>query len=69
VPRPWQKPQQGLSPQRVQQNLKPILVLIGSPSRPAKAGGKWPGWPKGQRRPLKVRYPVVKKHPTAAKAA
>ena len=66
VPLPWQKPQQRLTPQRVQQSLKPIFALIGSPSRPPKQRGNPPGWPKGKRRTPKVRHPVVKKHPTAA---
>lgn len=67
VPLPWQKPQRRLTPQRVQQSLKPIFALIGSPARLPKQRGKSPGWPKGKRRTPKVRYPVVKKHPTAAK--
>jgi len=69
VPLPWQKPQQRLTPQRVQQSLKPIFALIGSPARPPKQRGKSPGWPKGKRRTRKVRHPVVKKHPTVAKTA
>jgi hypothetical protein len=69
VPLPWQKPQQHLTPQRVQQSLKPIFALIGSPARPPKQRGKSPGWPKGKRRTSKVRHPVVKKHPTVAKTA
>jgi hypothetical protein len=69
TPLPWQKPQQCLTPQRVQQSLKPIFALIGSPSRVPKQRGKSPGWPKGKRRSPKTRFPVVKKHPTAAKTA
>jgi len=69
TPLPWQKPQQRLTPQRVQQSLQPIFALIGSPARPPKQRGKSPGWPKGKRRTPKVRHPVVKKHPTAAKTA
>jgi len=69
VPLPWQKPQQRLTPQRVQQSLKPIFALISSPSRPPKQRGKSPGWPKGKRRTPKARFPVVKKHPTVAKTA
>jgi hypothetical protein len=69
TPLPWQKPQQRLTPQRVQQSLKPIFALIGSPARPPKQRGKSPGWPKGKRRTPKVRHPVVKKHPTVAKTA
>jgi hypothetical protein len=69
MPLPWQKPQQHLTPQRVQQSLKPIFALIGSPARPPKQRGKSPGWPKGKRRTPKVRHAVVKKHPTVAKTA
>jgi hypothetical protein len=69
VPLPWQKPQQRLTPQRVQQSLRPIFALIGSPSRPPKQRGKAPGWPKGKRRAPKVHFPVVKKHPTVVKTA
>jgi hypothetical protein len=69
TPLPWQKPQQRLTPQRVQQSLKPIFALIGSPARSPKQRGKSPGWPKGKRRTPKVRHPVVKKHPTVAKTA
>ena len=69
VPLPWQKPQLRLTPQRVQQSLKPIFALIGSPARPPKQRGKSPGWPTGKRRTPKVRFPVVKKHPTVAKTA
>jgi len=69
TPLPWQKPQQRLTPQRVQQSLKPIFALIGSPARLPKQRGKSPGWPKGKRRTPKVRHPVAKKHPTVAKTA
>jgi len=69
MPLPWQKPQQGLTPQRVQQSIRPIFALIGSPARPPKRRGKAPGWPHGRRRTPKKRYPVVKKHPIAAQTA
>lgn len=69
APLPWQKPQQSLTPQRVQQSLQPIFALIGSPARPPKLRGKAPGWPQGKRRAPKQRYPVVKKKPVAAKTA
>jgi hypothetical protein len=49
-PLPWQKPQQRLTPQRVQQSLQPIFALIGSPARPPKKRGKAPGWPQGRQR-------------------
>ena len=68
-PLPWQKPQQHLTPQRVQQSLLPIFAQIGSPARPPKKRGNALGWPKGKRRTRKPRYSVVKKQPTAAKTA
>lgn len=69
APLPWQKPQQRLTPQRVQQSLQPIFALIGSPARPPKKRGKAPGWPQGRQRTPKQRYSVVKKTPVAAKTA
>jgi hypothetical protein len=68
-PLPWQKPQQRLTPQRVQQSLQPIFALIGSPARPPKKRGNAPGWPQGRQRSSKQRYAVVKKTPVAAKTA
>jgi hypothetical protein len=68
-PLPWQKPQQRLTPQRVQQSIRPIFWLIGSPARPPKMRGKAPGWPPGRQRVLKPRFAVVKKTPTAAQTA
>jgi hypothetical protein len=61
-PWPWQKAQSQLTPQRVQQSLRPIFALIGSPTRPPKMRGKSPGWPRGRHRTPKQRYAVVKKH-------
>jgi hypothetical protein len=69
LPLPWQKPQPRLTPQRVQQSIRPIFRLIGSPARPPKMRGNAPGWPKGRRRTTKVRFPVVKKQPVVAKTA
>ena len=69
APLPWQKPQQRLTPQRVQQSIRPIFALIDSPARPPKLRGKSPGWPKGKRRSPKPRFVVVKKTPAAAKTA
>lgn len=68
-PLPWQKPQQRLTPQRVQQSLRPIFGLIGSPVRPPKMRGKAPGWQRGRRRTPKQRFTVVKKTPAAAQRA
>jgi hypothetical protein len=69
APLPWQKAQQRLTPQRVQQSIRPIFALIGTPARPPKKRGIPPGWPIGQRRTPKPRYPVIKKTPVAAKTA
>jgi hypothetical protein len=60
-PLPWQKPQQGLTPQRVQQGIRAIFAKIGTPARPPKTRGKAGGWPKGKARTPKPRFPVVKK--------
>lgn len=68
-PLPWQKPQQRLTPQRVQQSLQPVFALIGSPARPPKKRGNAPGWQQGRKRSPKQRYTVVKKTPAAAKTA
>ncbi|MBN2547622.1 MAG: hypothetical protein JXB15_00575, partial [Anaerolineales bacterium] len=68
-PLPWQKLQQRLTPQRVQQSLQSIFALINSPARPPKLRGKAPGWPKGRHRTLKQRYPVVRKTPAAVQTA
>ena len=69
APLPWQKSQQRLTPQRVQQSIRPIFALIDSPARPPKLRGKAPGWPKGKRRTPKKRLAVVKKTPVAAQTA
>jgi hypothetical protein len=69
APLPWQKAQLQLTPQRVQQSIRPIFALIGSPAQPPKTRGKAPGWPKGKLRTPKPRYSVVKKTPVAAKTA
>jgi hypothetical protein len=68
-PLPWQKPQQQLTPQRVQQSMASVFSLIGSPARPPKLRGIPPGWPPGQPRVRKPRLPVVKKTPIVAKTA
>lgn len=67
TPLPWQKPQQHLTPQRVQQSIRPIFEQIASPARPPKSRGKASGWPKGRRRTPKQRFSVVKKTPATAK--
>jgi len=68
-PYPWQKAQPRLTPQRVQQSIRPIFELIGSPACPPKMRGKAPGWPKGRQRTVKQRHKVVKKTPVVAKSA
>jgi len=69
TPYPWQKPQQQLTPQRVQQSIRPVFAQIASPARPPKPRGKASGWPKGKPRTPKQRFPVVKKTPVVAKTA
>lgn len=64
-PLPWQKPQQDLTPQRVQQSFRPLFATIGTPARPPKRRGKAPGWPKGRPRTPKQRFAVVKKQSAA----
>jgi hypothetical protein len=69
TPFPWQKPQQRLTPQRVQQSIRPIFALIDSPAQPPKLRGKSPGWSKGRQRTPKQRHKVVKKTPVATQMA
>jgi hypothetical protein len=69
MPLPWQKPQQRLTPQRVQQSIRPIFTQIASPARSPKPRGKAQGWPKGKHRTPKQRFPVVKKSPVVDKTA
>ena len=65
-PLPWQKHQNKLTPQRVQQSLPLIFAQFGSPARKPKLRGKSPGWPQGRRRTPKQRFKVVKKQPVSA---
>jgi hypothetical protein len=60
-PLPWQKTQEKLTPQRVQQSLPLIFAQFGSPAQPPKIRGKPPGWQKGRHRTPKQRFKVVKK--------
>ena len=60
-PLPWQKPMRRLSPGRVADGMAALLARLGTPSRPPKPRGKSPGWPTGQRRNRKPRYPIVRK--------
>ncbi len=69
TPLPWQKPQQQMTPQRVQQSIRPIFALIGTPARPPKPRGIPPGWPSGKSRTPKPHFRVVKKTPVVSKTA
>lgn len=60
-PLPWQKQQTNLTPGRVAQGFPALRAAIGTPASEPKLRGKSPGWPLGQPRPQKTRYPVVKK--------
>jgi hypothetical protein len=61
TPLPWQKQQTNLTPGRVAQGFAALLAAIGTPASEPKPRGKSPGWQKGQLRPKRTRYPVVKK--------
>ncbi len=60
-PLPWHKSQTQLTPGRVAQGFSAILAAIDTPAGDPKPRGKSPGWQKGQPRPKRTRYPVVKK--------
>jgi len=60
-PLPWQKSIPKLTPGRVAQSFAGILAAIDTPARPPKQRGKSPGWPQGQSRQPRTRYPLVKK--------
>lgn len=66
-PLPWQKSQAKLTPGRVAQAFGGILAAIGTPAQPPKPRGKSPGWPTGEPRQRRTRYPVVKKGTKRAK--
>lgn len=68
-PYPWQKPQQDLTSQRVQQSIRSIFAQIGTPAQPPKMRGKASGWSKGRPRTPKTRHAVVRKTPATAKTA
>jgi len=38
-----------------------VLAAIGTPSHSPQPRGKSPGWPEGQTRARRIRYPTVKK--------
>ena len=60
-PLPWQKQQPKLTPGRVAQAMGGVLAAIGTPAVDPKLRGKSPGWPEGQPRLRRIRYPIVKK--------
>ena len=61
-PLPWQKSiVNNLTPGRVAQSISGVLAAIGTPARPPQPRGKSPGWPEGQPRSRRIRYPTVKK--------
>ena len=60
-PLPWQKQQAKLTPGRVAQAMGEVLAAIGTPAVDPKPRGKSPGWPEGQPRSRRIRYPTVKK--------
>ncbi len=66
-PLPWQKSQSELTPGRVAQGMGGVLAVIETPALPPKPRGKSPGWPTGQPRQPRTRYPVVKKGSTRLK--
>ncbi len=73
-PLPWQKPSPDLSPGRTANAFAQVLAVIGTPAPAPKPRGKSPGWPPGQPRARRIRYPIVKKRftkpkPTAHKSA
>ena len=38
-----------------------VFAAIGTPSRPPKPRGKFPGWSAGKARLCRIRFPTVKK--------
>ncbi len=60
-PLPWHKQQAKLTPGRVAQAMGEVLAAIGTPAVDPKPRGKSPGWPEGQPRSRRIRYPTVKK--------
>ncbi|HEY9662655.1 MAG TPA: transposase, partial [Allocoleopsis sp.] len=60
-PLPWQKSLPNLSPGRTANAFAQVLVVIGTPAPAPKPRGKSPGWPPGQPRSRRIRYPTVRK--------
>ena len=61
--------QNGITPGRIADSLAPLLARIGSPAPDPKPRGKSPGWPTGQPRTKRMRYPTVKKRFSQKKGA
>jgi hypothetical protein len=68
-PLPWQKKLPILTPGRVADSIATLLARLGSPAQAPKPRGKSPGWPKGQKRNRKPRYPTVRKRASRPKKA
>lgn len=66
-PLPWQKLVTNLTPGRVAQSMGGVFAVIGTPSHSPKPRGKSSGWPEGQTRSRRIRYPTVKKGTTKQK--
>ena len=60
-PLPWHKSIDKLTPGRVAQAFAGVLAAIDTPAQAPKPRGKSPGWPPGQARQPRTRYPLVKK--------
>jgi hypothetical protein len=61
TPLAWQKQQTDLTPGRVAQGFPALRAAIATPASEPKLRGKSSGWPLGQSRQKRTRYPVVKK--------
>ena len=66
-PLPWQKTLPILTPGRVADSIATLLARLGTPATAPKPRGKSPGWPKGQTRRRKPRYPTVRKRASRPK--
>jgi hypothetical protein len=61
-PLPWQHLQpRRLTPERIQQGCPPLLAILPALSRPVQCRGKSSGWPRGQPRAPRLRFPAVKR--------
>jgi hypothetical protein len=58
---PWESTQRPVTPRQVRRVMPRILQQLGTPAGRAKPRGKSPGWPKGRKRTLAPRFPVVRK--------